>query len=115
MAYILGGIAVFMSFIALWLASSNLKKIEGGNKELKSQIQADVDKIRKDLEEKIDKLEKAVGGVDKKMEAVTKNQTQSKEAVEVLEKKLARTTQELSDLTNSIPPQYRQHRTLNRT
>ena len=74
MAYIIGGLAMLVSLVALWLASSNKSKIEGGNTELKAQISADVDKIRQKLEQKIDGLDKKVDAFDGKMEAVMENQ-----------------------------------------
>jgi len=96
MEYIIGSLAMLVAFVALLLASSSNKKIEAGNKELKTQINAGVDKIRKELEGRIDDLEENKEAFDAKMKAVIETQAQYKEAVAILEKKLAKTIQELS-------------------
>ena len=109
MEYIIGSLAMLVAFVALWLATSNGKKIEEGNRELKTQINADVDKICKKLEKKMDDLKENMEAFVAEMKTVPETQTQSKEAIGVLEKMLAKTSKELSDLTRSIPPQFRQH------
>ncbi len=96
MEYVIGVMAMLVSFFALWLASSNRKKIEEGNKALKTQIKDDMDKTLKKLEEKIDNLEENASTFDAKMKAVMETQAQYKEAVAILEKKLAKTIQKLS-------------------
>ncbi len=110
MEYIIGILAMLVAFVALLLTTSNSKKIEEGNRELKTQIKADVNKICKKLEKKMDDLEENMEAFGMEMRTVPETQTQSKEAIAVLEKKLTKTSQELSDLTQSIPPQFRQNR-----
>jgi len=48
MTIIIASLALFVSLIALWMAGANSKKIEGGHNELKSLINVDIDKAKKD-------------------------------------------------------------------
>jgi peptidoglycan hydrolase CwlO-like protein len=107
MTYVIGGLAMLVSLVALWLASSSIKKIEDGNREIKSRISADVDKVRQELEKKISGIDNKVVSFDSTMKAVMDNQAQSSERLDILEKKLAKISRDLSDLTSSIPPQFR--------
>ncbi len=110
MTIIIASLALFIAMIALWLASTNVKKIEGGNKELKSQINADIDKVKKEILNKIDALDKKAGAFDGKMEGSIEGQNQAKETVVALEKQVARVSQDLKNLINGLPPQFRSNR-----
>jgi len=96
MEYIIGSLAMLVAFVALLMASSSNSKIEEGNKQLKTQINADVEKTRKKLKEEIDDLKEKARASDAKMKTVLETQNQYKEAVIILEKKLAKALQELS-------------------
>jgi len=50
MGIIIASMALFVALIALWLASTNIKKIEIGNRELKAQLTSDILKARRELE-----------------------------------------------------------------
>ena len=58
MTIIVASLALLVALIALWMAGANAKKFEGGNKELKTQISADIDKVKKEILKSVDALEK---------------------------------------------------------
>jgi len=87
-----------------------LKKIEAGNRELKTQLTSDIAKAKREMERQIESVDKKVGAFGGKMDAIMQGQGTTKEALGVLEKNQAKTSEELKDLTNSIPAQYRQVR-----
>ncbi len=110
MSIIISSLAMFVGLIALWLASANLKKIELGQKELKSQLTSDIAKVKRELEKKIDDLNRKVGAFDGKMGALIEGKTQTRETIVNLEKEVAKVSDEFNDLVLSLPPQLRQAR-----
>ncbi len=108
MSIIIAVLAMFVGLIALWLASANLKKIELGQKELKSQLTSDIAKVKRELENKVDGLNRKVATFDGKMEALIKGQTQTRETIAGLENDVAKINEEFNDLVLSLPPQLRQ-------
>lgn len=109
MTIIIASLALFIALIALWMAGANAKKIETGNKELKSQINADIDKVKKEILAKVDALEKKTGAFDGKMEGITEGQAHARETAGALEKEVAKVSQDLRSLTAGLPPQFRQN------
>lgn len=107
MTIIIASLALFIALIALWMASASAKKFEGGNKELKSQITADIDKVKKEILQKMDALEKKTGVFDRKMEGITEGQNQARETATMLEKEVAKVSQDLRSLASGLPPQFR--------
>lgn len=110
MSIIIAVLAMFVGLIALWLASANLKKIELGQKELKLQLTSDIEKVKRELEKKVDGLNRKVATFDGKMEALIEGQTQTRETIANLENEVAKVNEELNDLVLSLPPQLRQPR-----
>ena len=110
MTIIIASLAMCIALIALWMAGTNAKKFEGGNKELKSQINADIDKVKKEILQKVDALETKTGTFDGKMEGITKGQAQARETTSALEKEVVKISQNLINLTAGLPPQFRQNR-----
>ncbi len=110
MTVIVASLALFVSLVALWMASANSKKIESGNQELKTQINADIDKVKKEILKKVDVLEKKTGVFDGKMEGIFEGQNQAKETTANLEKQVAKVSQDLKSLINGLPPQFRSNR-----
>jgi hypothetical protein len=94
------------------MAGANAKKFESGNKELKSQINADIDKVKKEILQKVDELEKKTGAFDGKMEGITEGQNQAREPAAMLEKEVAWVSQGLSGLIAGLPPQFRSNRSV---
>lgn len=84
MTIIIASLALFFALIALWMAAANAKKIEAGNKELKSQINTDIDKVEKEILAQVDALEKKTGAFDGKMEGITESQAQARETASAL-------------------------------
>jgi len=110
MTIIIASLALFVSLIALWMAGANSKKIEGGHNELKSLINVDIDKAKKEIMKKVDALEKKTGTFDGKMEGIIEGQNQAREIAGTLEKEVAKVSQDLNNLTAGLPPQFRQNR-----
>ena len=110
MTIVIASLALFIALIALWMAGANAKKIEGGNKELKAQIAADIDKVKKEILQQVDAVEKMTGVFDGKMEGITEGQNQAKETAAMLEKVVAKVSQNLRSLTAELPPQFRSNR-----
>ena len=110
MTIIIAILALFIALIALWMAGANAKKFEDGNKELKAQINADIEKVKKEILQKTDALEKKTGAFDGKMEGITEGQNQARETAAMLEKEVAKVSQDLSSLTAGLPPQFRSNR-----
>ncbi len=110
MTVIIASLALFIALIALWMAGANAKKFENGNKELKAQITADIDKVKKEILQNVDALEKKSGAVDGKLEAITEGQSQARETAAMLEKEVAKVSRDLSSLTAGLPAQFRSNR-----
>ncbi len=110
MTVIIASLALFIALIALWMAGANAKKFESGNKELKAQITADIDNVKKEILQKVDALEKKTGAFDGKMEGIAEGQNQARETAAALEKEVAKVSRDLSSLTNGLPPQFRSNR-----
>ena len=108
MGLIIAGMALFVAWIALWLASTNIKKIEIGNRELKSQLTSDIAKAKREIERQIEVIERKLGAFDGKMEGVIELQTQARDKVAAIENDLTKVSEELKKLINSIPTQLRQ-------
>ena len=108
MVIIIASMALFVALISLWLASINIKKIEIGNREVKSQLTSDIAKAKRELERQLDIVDRKLGGFDGKMEGVIELQSQARDKVVVMEKELVIVSEELKKLINSIPPQLRQ-------
>ncbi|MDA1089581.1 MAG: hypothetical protein O3A85_04620 [Proteobacteria bacterium] len=102
--------ALFVALIALWLASANLKKMEAGNRELKSQLTSDIAKSKREIEKHIEGISRKVGALDGKMKGLTEGQTQTREKITNIESDVAKVGSELRELIDSIPSQYRQAR-----
>ena len=110
MTVIIASLALFVALLALWLASANIKKIELVQKELKSQLTSDIAKVKRDLEKKVDDLDRRVGAFNGKMEALIEAQIQTRETFATLEKEVAKFSGEFNDMVLSLPPQLRQAR-----
>ncbi len=107
MSIVIASLALFIALIALWISGANAKKFEGGNKELKAQIAADIDKVKKEILQQVDALEKMTGVFDGKMEGIAEGQNQARETATMLEKVVAKFSQDLRSLTADLPPQFR--------
>ena len=110
MSIVIASPALFIALIALWMSGANAKKFEGGNKELKAQIAADIDKVKKEILKKVDALEEKTGVFDGKMEGITEGQNQARETAAMLEKVVAKVSQDLRSLTAGLTPQFRSNR-----
>jgi peptidoglycan hydrolase CwlO-like protein len=108
MGIIIASMALFVALIALWLASTNIKKIEIGNRELKAQLTSDILKARRELEKQIDGANRKINAFDGKMEGIIELQTQARDKVAAVESNVNKVSEELKKLINSIPPQFRQ-------
>ncbi len=83
------------------------KSSKAGTKELKAQIAADIDKVKKEILKKVDALEEKTGVFDGKMEAIAEGQNQARETAAMLENEVAKASQDLRSLTAGLPPQFR--------
>lgn len=108
MGTIIASLALFVALVALWLASANIKKIELGQRELKSQLTSDIAKTKREVEKKIDTVNKRVDALDGKVSALIEANTQNRETISVLQKEVAKVSEEFNDLVLSLPPQLRQ-------
>ncbi len=109
MATIVAGLAIFISLVGLWLSSTSFKKIDEGNRDLRTQLTADIAKARSELEKRIEGLDKKAGAMGSKVDSLMEAMVQSKETIAMLEKNLDKTTKDLEALIRSIPPQFRQN------
>lgn len=107
MTNIISILAFFVALIALWLASTTLKKFEAGNSEIKKQIKAEVNKVKDELEKKVTTVTNKMDKYEAKIRSITEDQTNANETSDSLQKELAALRKELNDLLFRLPPQYR--------
>ena len=98
MGIIIASMALFVALIALWLASTNIKKIEIGNRELKAQLTSDILKARRELEKQIDGANRKINAFDGKMEGIVELQTQARDKVAAVESNVNKVSEELKKL-----------------
>ena len=79
MTIIIAVLALLVSLIALWLGSANLKKLESGTKEIKKQVNSDMDTMKDELDKKITAITKTVEKLDSKLEIIIKGQSKAEE------------------------------------
>ena len=107
MTIILSALALFVALVALWLGSAAVKKIEAGNAEIKKQIKVEVDKVKVELEKKVDTAANKLKTHEAKMGGITEGQSTVKETSESLQKEVVSLRKELNDPLFRLPPQYR--------
>ena len=71
MAIIIGSLAFVVAFIALWLVSSSMKKIEDIGTTFLQRVQKDQRKITDELNAKIARLEQQNLGMAKQLQKLT--------------------------------------------
>ena len=108
MTIIIAVLALLISLIALWLGSANLKKLDTGTKEIKSQLKTDLDAMKAEIEKKILTIGNRVDAFEAKLDGITEGQTQAKETVKGLQADIAKARKELDNLLFNLPPQFKQ-------
>ena len=108
MLIIISSLALFIAFIALWFASANLNKFETKNSEIKKQFNADINKVKAELEKKVRAVTDKMKKYEDKMGGTTEGQTNVNEVSDSMKKELATLRKELNDLLFRLPPKYRE-------
>jgi len=107
MTIIIGTLALLVSLIALWLGSANLKKMENGSKEIKKQINNEMDIMKGELDKKITAITRTVKKFDSKLEIIIEGQSKAEETAKDLQKEVDKIRRELDGLLFRLPPKYR--------
>ncbi|MEE9318172.1 MAG: hypothetical protein V3U48_07775 [Rhodospirillales bacterium] len=107
MTIIIGALALLVSLIALWLGSANLKKMENGSKEIKKQINNEMDIMKGELDKKITAITRTVKKFDSKLEIIIEGQSKAEETAKDLQKEVDKIRRELDGLLFRLPPKYR--------
>lgn len=107
MTIIIVAMALLISLIALWLGSANLKKMENGSKEIKKQIDHEMDDMKGELDKKITAITRTVKKFDSKLEIIIEGQSKAEETAKDLQKEVDKIRRELDGLLFRLPPKYR--------
>lgn len=107
MTIIIVAMALLISLIALWLGSANLKKMENGSKEIKKQIDHEMDDMKGELDKKITAITRTVKKFDSKLEIIVEGQSKAEETAKGLQIEIDKIRSELNDLLFRLPPQFR--------
>ena len=70
MTSVIAGLALFIAFISVWLASTNLKKMEEGNRLLEEKLTAKIEKLGAEVDKKFSKIDKQVGTLNDKIKPI---------------------------------------------
>ena len=108
MTIVIAVLALLVSLIALWLGSANLKKMENGSKEIKKQINREMDDMKGKLDKKITAINRTVKKFDSNLEIIIEGQSKAEETAKGLQIEIDQIRSELNDLLFRLPPQFRQ-------
>ena len=79
MTIIIAVLALLVSLVALWLGSANQKKMEEGGKDIKKQINKEMNAMKDELDKKITDITKEVKKFDSKLENIIEGSSKAEE------------------------------------
>lgn len=107
LAIVMSVIALLIAFVALWLVSDVLKKVEGQNEKfLRAHISSIREEIR-EVEKTIGKATKSVKALTDGMQTVDKRISDHTNDIEGVRTRIAKMAEDLDILDRSIPQRYR--------
>jgi len=107
MALIVSFLALTTALGALWMASNALKNTEENLQEFTNNILRENEKNRKSMMTEVTKTSKSLADIKKNAKNATEQINSHSKAIKELQLKVAMLEENLSDLDQSIPKQYR--------
>ena len=104
---LIASMALFIAFVALWLVSDVLKKVESQNEKF---LRAHIATLREEMREidtAVVKVKKGMGALEKGLEGVDQRISDHTGHLDDLSTRVGAVTQKLDDLDQSIPNRYR--------
>ena len=104
MTPVVAGIALFIAFVSIWLATTTLKKMEEGNRSLEQKLTEKIEELQAAVEKRISTMDKRVGAFDDKMETIIQGQMDAQATTDGLRRDLDKLQEDFDTLKRRIPP-----------
>lgn len=107
MEIIVGILAMFVAFAALWLGSVAMKKADDQFAELAKALRAELSKMRSETNESVNVATKRIATMEKRLDELQHLDTTTHEALSAIRSELVALKDELTATQTALPPQYR--------
>ncbi len=107
MTIIISIMALFISLIAMWMASNSLKKSDGSVSSFILKARKELSEARDDVDAMVSSMGKRVDTLDQLVSVIQSDGEKSKETIADFQLQLSALRSDLEALDGSIPKQYR--------
>ncbi len=107
MTIVVGILAMFVAFAALWLGSTAMRKAEDQYTELANAIRAELAKLRGDMNEKVNVATSRVATLEARLDKIQALDQATHDALTGVRDELVALKRDLAATQTALPPQIR--------
>ena len=107
MTTIIGILAMLVAFVALWLASSAMKKAEDQFTELASALRAELTALRGEVRDEIRAATARVQTLERRIEEIQNIDNGTRDALDAVRREVVALRDDLDATQGALPPQFR--------
>ena len=107
MEWVFASIALVISMLALWLASTALGKTEDQISAFGNVVRKDVGQFKSDISGEINTINQKQASLDKRLDQSTAAEADSRKVIKDLRTQIDQLHAAVDELESSIPPQFR--------
>ncbi|MBT6094121.1 MAG: hypothetical protein HOH04_04515 [Rhodospirillaceae bacterium] len=107
MTILIGILAMFVAFVALWLGSMAMKKSEDQFSQLAKALRGELGKMRGEVDATVATATKRINALERRIEEIQSVDGATRETLDVVRRELMSLREELNATQTALPPQYR--------
>ncbi len=107
MTIIVGILAMFVAFAALWLSGMAMKKADDQFTELASALRGELSKLRGEMDVGLKSATKRVQSLERRIEEIQSVDLSTRETLDAIRREVISLKEDLNATQTALPPQYR--------